>query len=425
MLIFIGIIVLFIIYKLATSTAGKHNVIRNEILGMLQSGITNKPLNFISWDSFCYYANKQNLKSDNRNPKNKFDHTRFAGTVQYFGKTYITVFSKFGDSVLVNLINPDNTSTNNLSNKINLKSTNNTEALSVVDWAWWEILDENWKKTYLEQGINQIIDNYELDDEYIIEPFLFRLKYLNELNLNLKDLKNLIYVEKNGTADEFVQRAVNSTKGLPYQNHQILSITDETISSLSFFKNLNTLSIENFDINDLSPITKLQNLEHLTFKSNKLSHTDLTPLTYLPKLISLTITSNHINNLETISNLRKLEELSLFINEVNDISNLSELKNLKILNIGANSINNIDALAPLKKLEILILNYNDIDDFSVLKNLTNLKELYLTYMTIPSLEPLYGLQNLEFVYLGCSEFDQKEMERLQQQLPDCVFNFEG
>ncbi len=99
----IVVVVVFIFYKLGTNTTGRHYQISQEVLAMLENGITTKLLDYLSWDAFCYYAQKRGLVSTNQHPRHKFDHEMFIGKITYQGESYNTIFTKFADITQVTI----------------------------------------------------------------------------------------------------------------------------------------------------------------------------------------------------------------------------------------------------------------------------------------------------------------------------------
>ncbi len=144
-----------------------------------------------------------------------------------------------------------------------------------------------------------------------------------------------------------------------------MGLINSDITFLSNFSNLTWLQIfNNSNIDDLSPIASLTNLEILLINGNKI--TDLSPLSKLVNLQDLNVGGNQVSDLTPLANLTSLEILSLFSNQVTDITPLASLTNLKTLAMQHNNVGNILPLEGLNNLENMDLSYNQIEDISPL-----------------------------------------------------------
>lgn len=144
-----------------------------------------------------------------------------------------------------------------------------------------------------------------------------------------------------------------------------MGLTNSDITFLSNFSNLTWLQIfNNSNIDDLSPIASLTNLEVLLINGNKI--TDLSPLSKLVNLRDLNVGDNPATDLTSLRNLTSLKILAIFGNHLTDISPLASLTNLETLAIEHNNVSNILPLEGLNNLKRLNLSYNQIDDISPL-----------------------------------------------------------
>ena len=75
--------------------------------------------------------------------------------------------------------------------------------------------------------------------------------------------------------------------------------------------------------------------------------------------------NNQINDISLLSNLINLENLNLNFNKISDVSVLSNLKKLKSLGLYSNQITNVDSLSNLDDLEWLILSKNPLNQTQV------------------------------------------------------------
>jgi Leucine-rich repeat (LRR) protein len=162
-------------------------------------------------------------------------------------------------------------------------------------------------------------------------------------------------------------------KNLTNLTHLYLFLAEEfstDLSPLSELTKLNFLCIELGQVEKLSPLKHLVNLEEL--KLNSCHVEDLEDLKYLTKLTRLTLEGNQISNIDPLSELNSLEKLNLTENEISDLSPLQYLSNLKILKIGNNQIQNVDRLKSLKELYFLDIDKNEVLDLDTIANSTNL-----------------------------------------------------
>ena len=181
-------------------------------------------------------------------------------------------------------------------------------------------------------------------------------------------------------------------------NDELVNSND--ISNLSPLSNLTTLthlSLTSNSISDISVLSNLTNLTGLDLGGN--SVLDISALSNLTNLTLLYLWENSISDISALSNLTNLTNLNLISNTISDISALSNLTNLTWLGLGGNSISDISALSNLTNLTGLHLWENSISDISALSNLTNLDRLYLRDNSISDISVLSNLRNLNRLYL--------------------------
>ncbi len=169
---------------------------------------------------------------------------------------------------------------------------------------------------------------------------------------------------------------------------------------------------------DNVPIPKHEVLK-LTRLSDRGIIADLTGIQHATNLQSLSLTNNDIHDISLLSGLTKLERLLIRGNPIEDISPLSNLTNLRILNMGniegvvdlsplaaltrlehlnlagCETIVDITPLANLTKLTILTMDDNQIVDISPIRHLTNLTMLTLHNNRIADVSPISNLDRLE------------------------------
>ena len=158
------------------------------------------------------------------------------------------------------------------------------------------------------------------------------------------------------------------------------------------------LSGSNARIRDLSPISRLTNLEE--FRCWNCNVTDLSPLSRLSKLSVLYLGSNDwLSDLTPLSGLRNLVQLIAYYCNISDVAPLSDLTNLEVLNLLANNISDVSALSRLGKLHHLDVSFGEISDISHLSDLTKLQSLGLAGNDITDISPLSELSELHWLNL--------------------------
>ncbi len=175
-----------------------------------------------------------------------------------------------------------------------------------------------------------------------------------------------------------------------------------TLDGLEHFERLVTLTVNDNELFDLSPLAGLEKLQNLTLGNltgigagNR--YTDLTPLAGLTGLKHLVLNNCGLTDVTALAPLTELTELYLSDNMLGDVS----------------------ALSGMTKLNTLSLNYTGISDISALASLTSLTCLELEGNQICDLTPLYGLQGLRTLYLSHNAVTAEQVRALQEALPEC------
>ena len=104
---------------------------------------------------------------------------------------------------------------------------------------------------------------------------------------------------------------------------------------------------------------------------------DISPLTELKKLESLYIYNNNVFDLSPIRHLAMLKNLGCANNQIKSLEPIIECKELASLHCRNNLITSLEPLRYLKKIEYLVCSGNPIIDFSPLSDLKNMR--HLTY----------------------------------------------
>ncbi|MBX9703661.1 MAG: hypothetical protein K2X39_05865 [Silvanigrellaceae bacterium] len=140
-------------------------------------------------------------------------------------------------------------------------------------------------------------------------------------------------------------------------------------------KFLETLILDENNIDSIEPLSTLHNLKILSLNRNKLNQ--LKGIEELKNLEDLSFGENHISNLKPLENLFGLKKLFAAKNMIEELSSLQKLKKLSAVNLAENSISNVLPLEDLREIAFLNLRYNRIRSVKPLRDLANLRELSL------------------------------------------------
>ncbi|NLI71073.1 MAG: hypothetical protein GX364_09450 [Firmicutes bacterium] len=196
----------------------------------------------------------------------------------------------------------------------------------------------------------------------------------------------------NGVEGELTEGDMKKLRGLSAVSRGITDLT-----GLEYAVNLEYLDLYGNEIEDLSPLKDLNNLESLSLGYNpKVTEAGTGALAGLTKLRILDLSCCGFDDINVLSNLTMLENLRLTGNGISDISPLDNLTNLERLYLSDNEIASVDDLAGLTALERLYLADNEIDDIDALENLTAMRYLDLSGNAITTgFDKLQGMTKME------------------------------
>jgi len=173
------------------------------------------------------------------------------------------------------------------------------------------------------------------------------------------------------------------------------------ISALEYFKNLKWLDLSYQNIEDLSPIAGLTQLEVLQIWGAG-SIRDFSALSNLNNMLDLTIadggginfTNTDMQNLAGMTNI-----IMIWIKgakSLDDISAVANFKNLHRLIVDDGGVSDLGPVADITTLEHIDIRGSKVSDISPLKSLVNLKQLFLEGCPITDYSPLKDIySNLE------------------------------
>jgi Leucine-rich repeat (LRR) protein len=176
----------------------------------------------------------------------------------------------------------------------------------------------------------------------------------------------------------------------------------QSLEGIEQLVNLKKLSIsgENLDTVDFTPLSSLYNLETLYIDGNI---THLPDLTGLERLYGIDISDSLLKSLEGIEQLVNLKKLAISGKNLDtvDFTPLSSLYNLETLYISGN-ITRLPDLAGLERLSSIRIYDSLLESLEGIKQLVNLKKLDINGENFDTVDftPLLSLYNLETLYIG-------------------------
>lgn len=198
------------------------------------------------------------------------------------------------------------------------------------------------------------------------------------------------------------------------ENLESLSIScDALISDIPFPSSLKSLYLYRYD---LTGIENLPNLEHLYI--GNIQGVALDNLRSAKSLKTLVIWDGEIND---ISPLAELQELEILIIDgranVDDLSPLAKLSKLRELTVRG-SFEDISAVAELKELEYLQLTGN-FTDVSAVADLNRVGSAIILSFELNDITPLLKDVSFAFLEIRKNNVPKEQFERFAELNPDC------
>ncbi len=255
------------------------------------------------------------------------------------------------------------------------------------------------------------------------------LKSLNVATINSYVLSDLSVIKNNKDLEELKIGMVSSDSNISvigeFPDLKELGITqsseDKNPLDLSFLENNKKLKILKLDIEDSTPLAKLDmlwpELENLKIYVKGIKYPSLDFLMGMTKLEELSlVNSGEISNtdISPLSNLTGLRTITLekIVGSNTDMSCLSDMYNIESLEIigepkvlynQVQSLNNLNFLAGKNKFKRLKLENTDILDVTGLSNVPNMLSISLSNCNISGdIDVLGSLKNLNNLYISGS-----------------------
>jgi Leucine-rich repeat (LRR) protein len=270
-----------------------------------------------------------------------------------------------------------------------------------------------------------------------IPPNIFRLEQLQTLLVPNNQIVSLPSAIGDLVKLQVLDVSKNKVKNLPETLGKLTSLTSLNISNNqlealpSSIGNLSFLTFLNAAKNKITDfpleIYQLSKLNHLDLSGNRLK---ILPdgIHQLSQLTWLSLRDNKLKNLPMeLINLENLTYLDMSFTGFNELpTGISNLSRLDTLMLSSNLIRIFPTeICNFTDLKYLNLNHNALSHIpEEIGNLTQLMYLDLSHNQLSDLpEQFNQLVNLKVLDLRFNDFGKKEIERLEELLPNCKIKF--
>lgn len=218
------------------------------------------------------------------------------------------------------------------------------------------------------------------------------------------------------------------------------------LKPISMLENVSELYIMASSADDLDSISKMKSVKKLTLHSmDKEDLSFLSEMTWLEKLSLMYVNSSFGTSLQYLDNVSFLSIAG--ITDGADMSRVYQMKNLEDLMIMGERFNDrgIDSLKKLKSLRLTLCRYNELSNLKKcpeleylliyncdtpefnakdIEGMTQLKTLHFNCSEIQNYKSLGTLTGLEDLMLGFCNLSSEEIDRIKEDIPDCVITDE-
>ena len=175
----------------------------------------------------------------------------------------------------------------------------------------------------------------------------------------------------------------------------------KSFEDLKYLTYLTDLTIEKGAEGDLSVLTKLDRLEHLSLSDYKLDGDDIITISQLTGLKYLSASNASLSTITPLENLTKLEYLDISNNSIRNISVIANMPNMQELYANNNVISDLSAVGSLKSLTKLNVSYNSIKTLEPLHTLSaSLTELHASHNQLTTIKGITNLLKLNVLNLS-------------------------
>lgn len=176
-------------------------------------------------------------------------------------------------------------------------------------------------------------------------------------------------------------------------------LPDEGLTQIAQLPELHRLTLNNCGLSTITDLSGAVGLTYIDLGNNTLRHLDT--LSSMTGLTEIDLQHNAISSLGALSGLSSLQKLNVSYNSITDLSPITGCTKLTLLDAGHNSLASLKGMEALTKLDQLNLEYNSLSDISALAACTALTNLDISnnkIMHITALAPLTALRYFDFSY---------------------------
>ena len=184
----------------------------------------------------------------------------------------------------------------------------------------------------------------------------------------------------------------------------------DNIYGIEYFFNLKELDLSYTNVDDLAPISELENLIYLNFLGVEVENIDF--LSNLANLEKLLMCGENVTSIDPLRDLNNLETLMLLDFELETVNIFNDLESLEELHISNSNISQPDTISSLENIEFLAFSENDMTDITPIGELDNLNSLRITNQEIDDLKPLSNLNQLQKLELTRIDVSEESIENL-------------
>ena len=266
--------------------------------------------------------------------------------------------------------------------------------LSILSYTVVGVIEEvEFADAFIEELIEQQLMFGE--DTVIYSDDLWAITELTvpETALELSDLRHLLYLETLSLRN----RTITDLSFLEGMTHlKSLDLSGSTISAdlsvLSTLPALETLSLEGCSISSISFLRGAPALKHLDLSGNAIGN--LSALASVSTLQTLDLRDNAVADLTPLSGLTALTSLDLAENVVTDLTPIGTCSMLSALDVSDNRLTSIAAVQKLTGLTTFRAEKNQLTDCAALASCTELRTLDISNNQISDISMLSTLTRM-------------------------------
>lgn len=212
---------------------------------------------------------------------------------------------------------------------------------------------------------------------------------------------------KDEVLEQHIRQLTNFSSTRPFQTNDLWDVTELTIpegvkslEDLIHFPYLEKLTLENIAAMEVTVLSNLTKIKHLSITNAQLSLDSLKAIGTLKNLETLTLANCGLSTISHLENLTQITKLDLTGNTLRNINVFSGYTMLKELYMSNNALTDLDALSGLKELTLLDISHNSVQSVTPICGLTGLKTFLAGNNAISKVEGIGTMIGLEKVDLS-------------------------